>query len=77
MSRAWLKAKRASYFEDARRLAAMGSEDIGGLTGEQWGVVYRAVADELGKCADEAPTWLDDAREDHTRALAELQRRRA
>lgn len=51
--RAWLKAKRASYYQDARRLADMGTEDVGGLTGEQWAIVYRAVADELGKCAEE------------------------
>ena len=51
--RDWLRAKRASYFTDSQRLARMGDEMVGDLPASQWAIVYRAVADELGKCADE------------------------
>jgi len=49
----WLAAKARYYFEDARRLAAM-PDDLAGMSGEQWATVYRAVAAELSKCAEEA-----------------------
>lgn len=53
MTAEWLTAKGRSYWADSRRLAAMGDEIIGDLTGDQWAIVYRAVAEELRKCADE------------------------
>lgn len=46
----WLVARAASYHRDAQRLEREGG-DIDGMTGEQWGIVYRAVSAELTKCA--------------------------
>lgn len=47
-----LAAKRRTYWDDARRLAAMGDERFGDMSAAQWAIVYRAVAEELGRCAD-------------------------
>ena len=53
---AWLEAKAAKYVEDAKVFTSARSSDlqVGGLTGEQWATVYRAVAHELRECAREA-----------------------
>lgn len=53
---AWLEAKAEKYVEDAKVFTSARSSDlqIGGLTGEQWATVYRAVAHELRECAREA-----------------------
>lgn len=53
MTVGWLTERRRAYFEDARRLAEMGDEQIADMTAAQWAVVYRAVANELKKCAEE------------------------
>lgn len=53
MSAKWLVAKAASYHRDARTLAEFGTKSVGGMTGDQWCAVYRAVASELNKCAKE------------------------
>lgn len=47
----WLAAKSRSYWEDAARLEREGG-NIEGLTGKQWGIVYRAISAELNKCAE-------------------------
>lgn len=52
----WLAAKASSYGTDARRLARVSGEVTEGLTGEQWAIIYRAVAAELLKCAKEMPS---------------------
>lgn len=53
---AWLEAKADKYVEDAEVFTDARSSDlqVGGLTGEQWATVYRAVAHELRECAREA-----------------------
>lgn len=53
---AWLEAKAVKYVEDAEVFTNARSSDlqVGGLTGEQWATVYRAVAHELRECAREA-----------------------
>ena len=53
---AWLEAKAEKYVEDAKVFTSARSSDlqVGGLTGEQWATVYRAVAHELRECAREA-----------------------
>ncbi|MER6974433.1 hypothetical protein ABT304_25465 [Nocardioides sp. NPDC000445] len=53
---AWLEAKAEKYVEDAQVFLSARSSDlqVGGLTGEQWATVYRAVAYELRECAREA-----------------------
>lgn len=53
---AWLEAKADKYAEDAKVFTEARSSDIqvGGLTGEQWATVYKAVAHELRECAREA-----------------------
>ena len=45
----WLAETARSYHRDARSLATV--DEMAGLTGEQWAIVYRAVAEELNKCA--------------------------
>ncbi|WP_143033894.1 hypothetical protein [Nocardioides sp. YR527] len=53
---AWLEAKAEKYVEDAQVFTDARSSDlqVGGLTGEQWATVYKAVAHELRECAREA-----------------------
>lgn len=63
-ARAWLREKADSYWRDAAVLADLGTDRVecagqeprvpGGLTGEQWAIVYRTIADELRRCAAEA-----------------------
>lgn len=48
----WLAAKSRAYWDDAARLEREPVE-AGGLTGEQWAMVYRTVSAELNKCAKE------------------------
>lgn len=47
----WLATKARSCYADARRLESC--EEMGGLTGRQWAIVYRAVAEELRNCGRE------------------------
>ncbi|MGH3975185.1 MAG: hypothetical protein ACRDS9_17925 [Pseudonocardiaceae bacterium] len=51
-----LHDKADSYMDDSRVLDDLGTtaEQGGGLTGEQWAIVYRVVATELRKCANES-----------------------
>lgn len=65
---AWLAATARAYHRSAGRLERMGAEaDCGGLSGEQWAIVYRAIASELYRCAAAAdvepatPVSLDPA----------------
>ncbi|MFE6506661.1 hypothetical protein ACFVDI_04265 [Nocardioides sp. NPDC057767] len=53
---AWLEAKAEKYVDDALAFTTARTSDlqVGGLTGEQWATVYRAVAHELRECAREA-----------------------
>ena len=53
---AWLEARADKYVEDAKVFTSARSSDlqVGGLTGEQWATVYRAVAHELRECARES-----------------------
>lgn len=63
-----LKERARSYFRDARVIEEI-PEEMNGLTGPQWAIVYRAVAAELNKCAEaEAieggrPAWVDSVNE--------------
>lgn len=52
----WLEAKAEKYVEDAQVFTSARTSElqVGGLTGEQWATVYRAVAHELRECAREA-----------------------
>ncbi|MFD7072916.1 hypothetical protein ACFV9G_01795 [Nocardioides sp. NPDC059952] len=52
---AWLEAKAEKYVEDAKVFTSARTSDlqVGGLSGEQWATVYRAVAHELQECARE------------------------
>lgn len=56
----WLAAKSRSYHQDARRmetdpaLRELVAERTCGMTAGQWAIVYRAIAEELNKCAKEA-----------------------
>lgn len=56
-AQAWLREKADSYRQDADVLADLltDREQGDGLTGQQWAIVYRAVAEELRKCAAEVP----------------------
>ena len=51
----WLAARSRSYHADARNLEH-NEDDLGlidGMTSAEWAIVYRAVAEELRKCAKE------------------------
>ena len=71
----WLTATAREYHRSAGRLERMGKDaDSGGLTGEQWAIVYRAIASELHKCAagvqiPEIPTDEADAERDWQEAF--------
>lgn len=52
---AWLEAKAEKYDEDSKVFTEARTSDlqVGGLSGEQWATVYKAVAHELRECARE------------------------
>lgn len=53
-ARYWLAAKSQSYWDDATRFERMENEaEVGGLTVDQWAIVYKTVSAELNKCAKE------------------------